>query len=410
MTNDMMNLKALMEKSADADLLREMIGYGAQRLMELEVGGLTGAAHGEKSPERLAQRNGYRDRDWETRAGTVELRIPKLRKGSYFPFFLEPRRLAEKALTAVIQEAYIQGISTRSVDDLVQAMGMSGISKSQVSRLCEDIDVRVKAFLDRPIEGDWPYLWIDATYIKVRQNGRIVSVAVIVAVGANTDGRREILGMEVGPSEAETFWTDFLRGLARRGLRGVKLVISDAHEGIKAAVSKVMNATWQRCRVHFMRNVMAHAGKSGRRVVSAFMSAAFAQDDAPSASLQWRKVADQLRPKLPKLAGLLDEAETDVFAYMTFPAAHRAKLHSTNPLERLNGEIKRRTEVVGIFPNEAAIVRLVGAILLEQNDEWCVQRSRYLSLETIATLSDNPIVTRVQTLLVGNHPLSQAIR
>jgi putative transposase len=393
MTTDMMALRALMEKSADADLLREMIGYGAQRLMELEVGGLTGAAHGEKSADRLAQRNGYRDRDWETRAGTVELRIPKLRKGSYFPFFLEPRRLAEKALTAVIQEAYIQGISTRSVDDLVQAMGMSGISKSQVSRLCEEIDVRVKAFLDRPIEGDWPYLWIDATYIKVRQNGRIVSVAVIVAVGANTDGRREILGMQIGPSEAETFWTDFLRGLARRGLRGVRLVISDAHEGIKAAVSKVMHATWQRCRVHFMRNVMAHAGKSGRRVVSAFMSAAFAQDDAEAAGTQWRKVADQVRPKLPKLAALLDEAETDVLAYMTFPMAHRAKLHSTNPLERLNGEIKRRTEVVGIFPNESAIVRLVGAILLEQNDEWCVQRSRYLSLESVAGLSDTPLIS-----------------
>jgi transposase-like protein len=393
MTEDMMTLRALMEKSPDASFLREMIGYGAQWLMELEVGGLTGAAHGEKSAERLVQRNGYRDRDWETRAGTVELRIPKLRKGSYFPFFLEPRRLAEKALTAVVQEAYIQGISTRSVDDLVQAMGMSGFSKSQVSRLCEEIDVRVKAFLERPIEGDWPYLWIDATYIKVRQNGRIVSVAVIVAVGANTDGRREVLGMQVGPSEAETFWTDFLRGLARRGLRGVKLVVSDAHEGIKAAVSKVMNATWQRCRVHFMRNVSAHAGKSARRVVTAFMSAAFAQDDAEAAKVQWRKVADQLRPKLPKLAGLLDEAETDVLAYMTFPAAHRAKLHSTNPLERLNGEIKRRTEVVGIFPNEAAIVRLVGAILLEQNDEWSVQRSRYLSLETIATLGDTPIVS-----------------
>jgi putative transposase len=393
MTDDMMTLRALMEKSPDADFLREMIGYGAQRLMELEVGALTGAAYGQKSAERLAQRNGYRDRDWETRAGTVELRIPKLRKGSYFPFFLEPRRLAEKALTAVVQEAYIQGISTRSVDDLVQAMGMSGISKSQVSRLCEEIDVRVKAFLERPIEGDWPYLWIDATYVKVRQNGRIVSVAVIVAVGANADGRREVLGMQVGPSEAETFWTDFLRGLARRGLRGVKLVVSDAHEGIKAAVSKVMNATWQRCRVHFMRNVSAHAGKSARRVVTAFMSAAFAQDDAEAAKVQWRKVADQLRPKLPKLAGLLDEAETDVLAYMTFPAAHRAKLHSTNPLERLNGEIKRRTEVVGIFPNEAAIVRLVGAILLEQNDEWSVQRSRYLSLETIAALSETPLVS-----------------
>ncbi len=393
MTDDMMNLRALMEKSPDADFLREMIGYGAQRRMELEVGGLTGAAHGEKSADRLVQRNGYRDRDWDTRAGTVELRIPKLRRGSYFPGFLEPRRMAEKALTAVIQEAYIQGISTRSVDDLVRAMGMSGISKSQVSRLCEEIDVRVTAFLDRPIEGDWPYLWIDATYIKVRQNGRVVSVAVIVAVGANTDGRREVLGMQVGPSEAEPFWTEFLRGLARRGLRGVKLVISDAHEGIKAAVSKVMNCTWQRCRVHFMRNVMAHAGKSGRRVVSAFMSAAFAQDDAEAAKGQWRKVADQLRPRLPKLAGLLDQAETDVLAYMGFPAPHRAKLHSTNPLERLNGEVKRRTEVVGIFPNEAAIVRLVGAILLEQNDEWCVQRSRYLSLESVAGLSDSPIIS-----------------
>lgn len=388
MTNEMMSLRALLEKSPDADLLREMIGFAANRLMELEVAERTGAGYGEKSVDRLVQRNGYRERDWQTRAGDVELQIPRLRKGSYFPGFLEPRRMAEKALTAVIQEAYVQGISTRSVDDLVQAMGMSGISKSQVSRVCEEIDERVTAFLDRPVEGDWPYLWIDATYVKVRNAGRVVSVAVIVAVGVNDDGRREVLGMDVAPSEAEVFWKDFLRKLTRRGLRGVQLVISDSHEGIKAAVSKVLGATWRRCRVHFMRNVLAHAGRSGRRVVSAFIGTAFAQNDARSARDQWRRVADQLRASVPKLATLMDQAEDDVLAYMTFPAAHRAKLHSTNPLERLNGEIKRRTDVVGIFPNEAAITRLVGAILLEQNDEWSVQRARYMTLETMTELTE----------------------
>ena len=393
MTTDMMPLRALLEKNADTDLLREMIAFAAQRLMELEIAGLTGAAHGERSVERINHRNGYRERDWETRAGTVELRIPKLRKGSYFPGFLEPRRMAEKALTAVIQEAYVQGVSTRSVDERVKAMGMTGISKSQVSRLCGEIDDKIKAFLNRPLEGEWPYVWLDATYVKTRRDGRIVSVAVIVAVGVNSDGRREVLGMDIGASEAETFWTDFLRQLTRRGLRGVKLVVSDAHQGLKAAVAKVLNATWQRCRVHFMRNALAHAGKHGRRVVSAFIATAFAQNDAGAARGQWRQVADHIRPKVRKLAELMDEAETDVLAYMSFPAAHRTKLHSTNPIERLNGEIKRRTEVVGIFPNEEAVTRLVGAILLEQNDEWAVQRARYMTLETIAPLSDDPIVS-----------------
>jgi putative transposase len=393
MTATNMDLRELLEKTADTDFLREMIGFTAQRLMDLEVETLTGAAHGSRNADRLTHRNGYRGREWDTRAGTVELRIPNIRKGSYFPGFLEPRRMGEKALTAVIQEAYIQGVSTRSVDDLVQAMGMTGISKSQVSRLCGEIDERVNTFLNRPLEGEWPYLWLDATYVKVRQAGRIVSVAVIIAVGVNDDGRREILGMTVGASEAETFWTEFLRSLARRGLRGVKLAISDAHEGLKAAVAKVLHATWQRCRVHTMRNLLAHAGRQGRGVAAAFIATAFAQDDAAAAKAQWRKVADQLRPKLPKLAVAMDEAEVDVLAYMDFPAAHRTKLHSTNSLERLNGEVKRRTDVVGIFPNEAAIYRLVGAILLEQNDEWSVQRARYMTLETIATLSDDGTVS-----------------
>jgi len=393
MTDDKIALRALLEKGSDTSFLRDMIGFAAERLMALETEALCGAAVGERTPDRRNQRNGYRDRDWDTRAGTVELRIPKLRHGSYFPGFLEPRRIAEKALTAVIQEAYIQGISTRSVDDLVKALGMEGISKSQVSRLCGEIDERVQAFLTRPIEGDWPYIWLDATYLKVRRDHHIVSVAVIVAVGVNTDGRREVLGMTIGHSEAEPFWVDFLRSLARRGLRGVKLVVSDAHEGLKAAITKILSATWQRCRVHFMRNATAHAGKAQRRIVSAWVGTAFAQDDAAAAGKQWRHVADELRPRVPKLAALLDEAEADVLAYMGFPAQHRAKIHSTNPIERLNSEIKRRSDVVGIFPNQAAVSRLIGAVLLEQNDEWAVQRARYMTLETIAPLSDDPTVS-----------------
>ena len=255
------------------------------------------------------------------------------------------------------------------------------------------IDVRVKTFLERPVEGDWSDVWIDATYLKVRQNGRIVSVAVTIAVGVNSDGRREVLGMAIGASEAETFWTDFLRGLARRGLRGVKLVTSDAHEGMKASVSRVFSATWQRCRVHFFRNALAHAGKSGRRVVSAFIATAFAQETPDAAKSQRRKVADQLRPTVPKLATLMDTAAEDVLAYMSFAPRHRLKLPSTNPIERVNGENKRRTNVVGISPNEEAITRLVGAILLDQNDEWTVQRSRYMTLESVSQMSDDPLVT-----------------
>jgi len=387
-TKNTIALAELAEKGADADLLRDMIQFVAQRMMEMDVESLCAAFYGERSPERLNSRNGYRERLWETRAGSVDLKIPKLRKGSYFPGFLEPRRTAEKALAAVIQEAYIQGVSTRSVDELVKAMGMGGISKSQVSRLCTEIDERVHAFLDRPIEGDWPYLWIDATYVKSREAGRIVSKAVIIAVAVNTEGVREVLGMAIGPSEAEPFWTGFLRSLTRRGLRGVKLVLSHAHEGLKAAASKVLSATWQRCRVHFLRNALAHAGKGQRQMVLAAINTAFAQESFETASQQWRAVADQLRGKFPKLADLMEEAEADVLAFMSFPKAHRTQIHSTNPLERLNAEIKRRTDVVGIFPNEAAVTRLVGALLLEQNDEWQLQR-RYMALEPLRALIDN---------------------
>jgi putative transposase len=389
MTDVRMALAQLLEKGSDADLLREMVGYVAQRLMELDVEGLCAAAHGERSDERENWRNGYRDRAWETRAGTIPLRIPKLRRGSYFPAFLEPRRAAEKALAAVVQEAYVQGVSTRSVDELVKALGMSGISKSQVSRLCEEIDERVHAFLERPLEGDWPYLWIDATYVKVRQAGRIVSVAVIIAVAVNTEGRREVVGMSIGPSEAETFWTAFLRSLMRRGLRGVKLVISDAHHGLKAAIARVLKASWQRCRVHFLRNALAYANKSQRQMVFALINTIFAQETAEAAHAQWRVVVEQLRAKFAKLAAMMDDAEYDVLAFMDFPKEHRAKIHSTNVLERLNGEVKRRADVVGIFPNENAITRLVGAILLEQNDEYAIQK-RYMSLESLATMSENP--------------------
>lgn len=391
MTDDRMALIDLIEKGADGDLVRDLLGYAAERMMELEVEARTGAPIGQRSAERLTQRNGYRDRAWETRAGRIDLAIPKLRKGSYLPSFLEPRRTAEKALTAVIQEAYVHGVSTRAVDDLVKAMGGSGVSKSQVSRLCEEIDERVNAFLSRPIEGAWPYLWIDATYVKAREAGRIVSVAVIVAVGVNADGRREVLGVATGASEAEVFWKAFLRSLADRGLRGVKLVVADDHKGLRAAAAKVFSATHQRCRVHWMRNALAHVAPKQRPAVVAMLKTIFAQDSAKAAREQWASVADTLRERYPKLAGLMDEAREDVLAYMAFPREHWPQIASTNPLERLNGEIKRRSDVIGIFPNDRAVLRLVGALMLEQNDEWAVSR-RYMSLESLVALSDDPIL------------------
>jgi transposase-like protein len=391
MTDDRMALIELIEKGADTDLVRELLAFAAERMMDLEVEAKTGAALGARSAARHTHRNGYRERAWETRAGRIDLAIPKLRKGSYLPSFLEPRRTAEKALTAVIQEAYVHGISTRAVDDLVKAMGGSGVSKSQVSRLCEEIDERVNAFLSRPLEGTWPYLWIDATYVKVREGGRIVSMATIVAVGVNTDGRREVLGVATGASEAEPFWRAFLRSLADRGLRGVKLVIADDHKGLRAAATKVFSATHQRCRVHWMRNALAHVPPKQRPAAVAMLKTIFAQDSAEAAHAQWRQVADALRERFPKLAELMDGAREDVLAYMSFPREHWAQIASTNPLERLNGEIKRRADVIGIFPNDRAVVRLVGALMLEQNDEWAVSR-RYMSLESLATLSDDPIL------------------
>ena len=399
MTDDRLPLAELLAKSGDEDFLRSVAEAVLQIIMEADVEGLVGAGRHERSVERTTWRNGYRDRTLETRLGPLNLKVPKLRTGSYFPGFLEPRKPVEKALVAVIQEAWIAGVSTRKVDDLVQAMGMSGISKSSVSKLCRDIDERVGAFLTRTLEGEWPYLWLDATYLKVREGGRIVSVEAIVAVAVNTDGRREIVGLHIGPSEAETFWSAFLKSLAKRGLKGTKLVISDAHEGLKAAIARSLTgATWQRCRVHFMRNALAHVPRSQTTVVAAAIRQAFVQPDHASATKTWRHVADQLRARWPKLGALMDDAEADVLAYMAFPMRHRAKLHSTNPLERLNKETKRRADVVGIFPNEDSITRLVGAVLLEQNDDWQLQH-RYMQVEGMAEL-DTPQMEEGSTLQI----------
>ena len=372
------------EADPGPDVLREGVRVLAQALMELEVERHLGAARHERTPARTGQRNGYRDRDWDTRVGTVELRVPRVRDGSYFPALLEPRKRAERALQAVVQEAYVEGVSTRRVDALVKALGMDGISKSQVSRLCAELDAEVERFRTRPLTAAYPYLWLDATFVKVREAGRVVSQAVVVAVGVTTDGVREVLGCDIGPSEDGAFWLRFLRGLVARGLRGVRLVTSDAHEGLRQAIGAVLHgAAWQRCRVHFLRNALALVPKGAQQLVAATIRTAFAQPTAEAARCQWRQVADGFRERWPRLAGLLDEAEADVLAYLGFPPAHWRQLWSTNPLERLNKEVKRRTDVVGIFPNGAAAVRLVGALLAEQHDEWQAGR-KYFSAESLA--------------------------
>jgi len=382
MTEDSMALLELAEKHADGDFLRELGQWTLQRLMELEAQSLCGAERHERSDDRVNQRNGYRPRQLETRIGTMDLKIPKLRHGSYLPSFLNPRKASEQALVAVVQEAYVKGISTRKVDDLVQALGMTGISKSQVSRLCAELDERVEAFLSRRLEGAWPYLWLDATYLKSRDDSQVVSKAVVLAVAVNASGRREVLGLSVGPAETESFWLEFLRSLVKRGLSGVRLVISDAHEGLKKAASKTLSATWQRCRVHFMRNALAHVPRKHHQMVAAVIRTAFAQVSPADARDQWRETADKLRGRFPKLGELMDDAEEDVLAFMHFPKEHWPQLSSTNTLERLNKEVKRRSRVIGIFPNDAAIVRLLGTLMAEQTDEWQVTR-RYMSMDTL---------------------------
>lgn len=378
------------ELEQDTDVLREGVRVLSQALMELEVSQHVNAERYEHTAERTGQRNGYRERQWDTRVGTIELQVPRVRDGSFFPSLLEPRRRAEQALTAVVQEAYVQGISTRRVDDLVQALGMQGISKSQVSRLCQTLDAEVQRFRNRRLAGRYPYVWLDATFVKVRENGRVVSTAVVIAIGVKDSGEREILGFDVGPSEDGQFWLQFLRSLTARGLSGVQLVISDAHHGLKRAIAAVLQgASWQRCRVHFLRNVLGLVQKPVAPMVAATIRTVFVQPDATSARDTWRKVADSFRQRFPRVAELLDEAEADVLAYLAFPTEHWRQIWSNNPLERLNREVKRRADVIGIFPNQAAVIRLVGAVLAEQHDEWQVCR-KYFSAESLAKLNAEP--------------------
>ena len=351
-----------------------------------------GAEHGERNPERVTHRNGYRNRTWDTRVGTMELRIPKIREGSYFPSLLEPRRRSEKALLAVIQQAYVAGVSTRRVDDLVKSLGCDGISKSQVSRICRDLDEVVENFLGRPLDGGpYPYVWLDALTQKVREGGRIVNVSVVVATGVNAQGQREVLGMDVGASENGAFWLAFLRSLNARGLSGVELVISDAHQGLKQAIATVYAGSgWQRCRTHFMANLLTRVPKRSQPGVAAMVRTIYQQLSPEEVHAQADRVVAQLRDHFPQASQMLEDAIPDILAFTTFPVSHWQKLWSNNPLERLNKEIRRRTDVVGIFPNRAATRRLVGAVLAEQHDEWAEGR-RYLTISNDINAEAMPV-------------------
>ena len=402
MTNFRMALLDLLgkaEQGVGPTFLRDGLRLLAQELMDADVTEAIGAGPYERTDKRVTSRNGFREREWDTRVGTVELAIPKLRQGSYFPSLLEPRRRHERALLAVVQEAYVHGVSTRNVDALAEALGLKGISKDQVSRICKELDGQVHAFRTRPLTGEYPYLMLDATFQKVRENGRVLTMAVVIAVGVRMTGEREVLGVDVGPAEDQQFWLDFLRQLVSRGLRGVRLVTSDAHLGLKQAVAQVLTgATWQRCRVHFMRNALSTVPKAAQQMVAATLRTIFAQPDSESARETMARIARLFERRYPKLVAVLQEAEVDILAYHSFPMEHRRQVWSTNSLERLNREVGRRCDVVGIFPNRPALLRLAGAVLEEQNDEWAVGR-RYFSQESMNKLLEPSQEEVVKALL-----------
>jgi putative transposase len=388
--SDLSELLAALKAGEMTDTIRSSLEWILQQLIEAEATAVIGAGPHERSESRTAQRNGHRPRLLSTPAGDVELEIPKLRQGSFFPSLLERRRRIDRALYAVVMEAYVHGVSTRKVDDLVKALGAaSGISKSEVSRICRELDRDLQEFRDRPLgHTGFVYVFLDATYVKGRVRGRVVSRAVVIATGVTETGDREVLGIDVGDSEDGAFWTAFLKGLRARGLTGVQLVISDHHLGLKQAIGAVfVGAAWQRCRVHFMRNVLARVPKASAEMVAAAIRTIFAQPDAAHVRSQLDEVARMLDTQFPDVATMLRDAAEDLLAFTGFPVAHWRKVWSTNPLERVNGEIKRRTNVVGIFPNDAAIIRLVTAVLVETHDEWAVAERRYLSEESMAKLT-----------------------